>query len=266
MARTVWQRIRTIWITTGISLTIVFIVWCLIAYAARGDAKVAARSDTQVRVTSTNGVWSFQSTSADSSAVRGLIFYPGALVDPRAYAPYARAVAAAGYPAFIVELPRRGAFGGADDPVLLERTMSVMRGHPAIREWIIAGHSKGVVVSSTMASRRLPHVAGLVLIGSTHPRDVDLSALTIPVTKIVGSRDGVAKLDDALANRHLLPVHTNWIELRGANHSQFGGYGFQPGDKFSEMSREEQQRATTGALLCMMTQACEGPDRAGTRG
>jgi pimeloyl-ACP methyl ester carboxylesterase len=256
MARTLWQRIRTIWITTGISLTIVFVVWCLVAYAARGDAKAAAKSDGDVRVAATNGVWTFKRTSADSAVSRGLIFYPGALVDPRAYAPYARAIAAAGYPAFVVELPRRGAFGGADDPLVLERTMSVMRDHPAVREWVIAGHSRGVVVSSTMASRRLPQLAGLVLIGSTHPRDVDLSALTIPVTKIVGTHDGVAKLSDALANRHLLPRQTKWIELRGANHSQFGGYGFQPGDKFSAMSRAEQQEATTDALLCMMTQGC----------
>jgi hypothetical protein len=256
MARTLWQRIRIIWITTGISLTVIFVVWCVIAYAARDDAKHATISDSQVTVAEREGIWSFTPAKRDSGIHRGLIFYPGALVDPRAYAPYARAVAASGYPAFLVELPRRAAFGGADDPLVLERTLSVIDANPGIREWIVAGHSKGAVVSSSMAARGLPHLAGLVLIGTTHPRDVDLSALTIPVTKIVGTRDGVAPLARSAANRHLLPAQTRWVEVRGGNHSQFGGYGFQPGDKLSEMSREEQQRHTTDALLCMLTERC----------
>ena len=256
MARTLWQRIRIVWITTGISLTIVFVVWCLIAYAARGDARQAAVSDDAVQVVEVDGTWSFTPVRRDSTITRGLIFYPGALVDPRAYAPYARAIAAAGYPSFLVELPRRAAFGGADDPRVLARTMSVIRDNPGIREWIVAGHSRGAVVSSAMADRRLSQLAGLVLIGTTHPRDVDLSSLTIPVTKVVGTRDGVARPSTTQANRHLLPPHTRWIEIEGGNHSQFGGYGFQPGDRFSEVSRKEQQRVTTEALLCMMSQRC----------
>jgi pimeloyl-ACP methyl ester carboxylesterase len=256
MARTVWQRIRTIWITAGISLTVVFVAWCLIAYSARGDAKEATIDDALVHVVDSNGVWSFTPVKFDSSISRGLIFYPGALVDPRAYAPYARAIAAAGYPAYIVELPRRAAFGGADDPLVLARTNAVMRDHSTIREWVIAGHSRGAVVASSMADRKLDQLTGLVLIGTTHPRDVDLSTLTIPVTKIVGTRDGVAPVSRSQANRHLLPAHTRWIEIRGANHSQFGGYGFQPGDKFSEISRSEQLQLTIEGLLCMMSQRC----------
>ena len=42
-------------------------------------------------------------------AATALVFFPGALVEARAYAPLARAVAQAGYRATIVELPRRGA-------------------------------------------------------------------------------------------------------------------------------------------------------------
>ena len=95
MARTLWQRIRIIWITTGISLTSVFVGWCLIAYAARGDARQAAVSDDAVQVVEVDGTWSFTPVRRDSTIARGLILYPGALVDPRAYAPYARAIAAA---------------------------------------------------------------------------------------------------------------------------------------------------------------------------
>lgn len=253
--RTLWQRIRTIWITTGLSLTAVFVTWCLIAYRANADARAAARNDAAVAVSRTDGVWAFASRTGETST-RGLIFYPGALVDPRAYAPLVRAVASAGHSAFLVELPKRGAFGGADDPRVLERTRAVMNANPAVTDWVIAGHSKGAVVTSSMAHRRLPKLAGVVLIGTTHPRDVDLSTLTIPVVKVVGTRDGVAPMHRSNENRHLLPANTRWVEVEGGNHSQFAWYGFQPGDKTSRISRADQQRITIDAVLCAVSGSC----------
>lgn len=54
------------------------------------------------------------STTGRSARI-GPLFFPRALVNPVAYAPLARAVAQAGFPAYLGELPRRGAFGGAND-------------------------------------------------------------------------------------------------------------------------------------------------------
>ena len=68
--------------------------------------------------------------------------------------------------------------------------MSVIRDNPGIREWIVAGHSRGAVVSSAMADRRLSQLAGLVLIGTTHPRDVDLSQCKIKQNPGWGSCEG----------------------------------------------------------------------------
>jgi pimeloyl-ACP methyl ester carboxylesterase len=247
--RTLWQRIRTIWITTGLTLTVVFVVWCLIAYQASGDAKAATVSDGRVTVTRSDGVWRFAPAAIDSTAQRRLIFYPGAMVDARAYAPYLRSLADSGFTSYLVELPKRGAFGGADDPRVLDRTLSVIRENSGTHEWVLAGHSKGAVVTASMAARKLDGVVGIVLIGTTHPRDVDLSASTLQITKVVGTRDGVASMQRSEENKHLLPATTRWVVVEGGNHSQFGWYGFQPGDKFSSISREDQQRQTTQALL-----------------
>jgi alpha-beta hydrolase superfamily lysophospholipase len=175
------------------------------------------------------------------------VFFPGALVDPAAYAPLARAVAVAGYTVMIMELPRRGAFGGADDPALLSRTAREMQ--TAGGRWVVAGHSRGAVVASAFAARHPSILAGLVLIGTTHPRDVDLSTLTIPVTKVVGTDDGIAPERKSEETRHLLPAHTRWVRIEGGNHSQFGWYGFQPFDGFAGISAGEQRSQMIAAVL-----------------
>ena len=87
------------------------------------------------------------------------------------------------------------------------------------------------------------------MIGTTHPRDVDLSGLEVPVTKLVATRDGLAKVAGVEANRHLLPASTRWVRIEGGNHSQFGWYGFQPGDRRADISASEQRRQMIGAVI-----------------
>jgi hypothetical protein len=40
-----WRIVRRVWITTGLSATVVFTVWSLIAYRASDAARDATRSD-----------------------------------------------------------------------------------------------------------------------------------------------------------------------------------------------------------------------------
>ncbi len=89
----------------------------------------------------------------------------------------------------------------------------------------------------------------MVLVATTHPKVDDLSFLSIPVTKIYASNDGVAPRDRVLANRGLLPPHTKWVEIAGGNHSQFGRYGLQLFDGMASISREEQEALTRSAIL-----------------
>jgi pimeloyl-ACP methyl ester carboxylesterase len=178
-----------------------------------------------------------------------LVFFPGALVDPRAYAPLAKAVAREGYRVVIVELPRRGIFGGADSPELRTRIDSVLSSLGDSDGFVLAGHSKGGVVASTVASRQAPGTRGLILIGTTHPRDVDLNGLSIPVTKIAGTRDGLAKPAGVKRNASLLPPHTRWIWVEGGNHSQFGWYGFQPMDRRPQADEADQRALMINGVL-----------------
>ncbi len=253
--RQLWRRVRRAWVTLGISFTVIFVGWSLVAYRASDEARRAIRSDSTVVVTYADGIRAFVPRRPTSNGTTALIFFPGALVDPVAYAPLVRAAAAAGFPAFLVELPRRGAFGGTESPVLEERFDRLLAASSTPRHWVLAGHSRGAVVASQVAAEHRTGFVGLVVIGSSHPRDVDLSGLSVPVTKIVGTRDGLASRDEVEANRAKLPAATHWVWVEGGNHSQFGWYGFQPGDRRATIEAAAQRAAMIEAVIAALGHA-----------
>jgi pimeloyl-ACP methyl ester carboxylesterase len=247
--RQLWKRIRQVWITAGLSATAIFVVWSLIAYRASDTARDALRADVDVNVTHDGAVWYFTPRRPPAVPRAGLVFFPGALVDPVAYAPLARAVAAAGSRSYIVELPRRGAFGGAESPEVWARLRTVLQQPTTPARWVAAGHSRGAVVASQVANAPPSGFSGLVLIGTSHPRDVDLSRLTVPVTKVAGTQDGLASRAEVEQNRGKLPPATRWVWVEGGNHSQFGWYGFQPGDRRATIDASVQRAMMIRAVL-----------------
>jgi pimeloyl-ACP methyl ester carboxylesterase len=161
----------------------------------------------------------------------------------------ARAVAAAGYPAVLVEVPMRGAFGGAESSVVMTRALLGARHHASVRAWVVAGHSRGGVITATVGRDGFPGLAALVLIGTSHPRDFSLAALTIPVTRVYGTHDTIAGVEKLERTRGNLPASTRMVRIEGGNHSQFGYYGFQPMDWPAGISRDTQQAITQRAVL-----------------
>lgn len=248
-----WPTIRRIWITTGLVATAIFVAWSLIAFRASGPARAALQDDPSVRVEREDTRWSFLPAQRRSDV--GLLFFPGGLVDPAAYAPLLRGVADAGHVAVLVPLPRRGAFRGADDAEVLNRAVSAMSNAPGMTRWVVAGHSKGGAVASRFALTGAGALGGLVLIGTSHPRDFSLAQSRIPVTRIYGTRDTVADVEKLERTRRNLPPEITDVRIDGGNHSQFGYYGFQPGDWPATISREEQQRITLDAVLDALRRA-----------
>ena len=105
------------------------------------------------------------------------------------------------------------------------------------------------MISCNVARSRPAWLGGLVLIGTSHPRDFSLAALTIPVTRVYGTHDTIASMDKLERTRGNLPASTRMVRIEGGNHSQFGYYGFQPLDWPAEISRDAQQAITQRALL-----------------
>ena len=245
--RRMLRIVRRLWIMAGTLFFVGFTTWALLAYRASALAYDALETDQRVTITDHEAHWRFLPGSHDPNRA-GLVFFPGAAVDPAAYAVLWRRLAQAGYPVVLVKVPRRGMFGGAEGRVPFARARAGMHELSA-RGWVIAGHSRGARIAAEMLLYDPSGIAGLILIGSSHPRDFSIAHLSRPVTRIYGTRDTVADVEKLEATRRNLPTSARWVRVDGGNHSQFGHYGFQPGDWPATISREDQQAQTLAAVL-----------------
>ncbi len=179
----------------------------------------------------------------------GLIFVCGGGVAARAYAPLLRPISDAGHSVFVIKLPFRLAPLESHKLAAIERVHHVMAEHPEISRWVLSGHSLGAALACRVARNEPESLSALVLVGTTHPKSDNLSSLRLPVTKVYGSNDGVARRESVEANGRLLPEHTRWVLIDGANHSQFGHYGHQFLDHTATISRKDQQDRTRMVIL-----------------
>lgn len=222
-------------------------LWVINTMRTRGVPDSVLRSNAAVTVADSGTA--LELIPAGRSSDSALLFLCGAGVTAQAYAPLLRPLADAGFPVFIVKLPYRFAPWESHRTEAVTRAQGVMAKHHDVGRWVVSGHSLGAALAARLTRSAPGAVDAMVLIGTTHPRDIDLSSVTIPVSKVYGSKDGVAPPDRMFANRHLLPAHTRWVEIAGGNHSQFGHYGWQLLDGRATISREEQQALTRAALL-----------------
>jgi hypothetical protein len=245
------QRVHYIWVRAGVVVLVVSPVAMYFMFRAQGLPADTFTTTPAIVVTETDAVIQF-SPRGDGVHVGQWMLLPGCPADPRAYAPLARGVAARGFLSVIVKVPYRCAPWPQHAAELRQRVLDVMATCFHCR-WTLAGHSRGVrhvleLVRALPRSRR-DEIASLVLMASTHPRDDDYSELPMRVLKILGSADGVARIDDALANRHLLPANARWEVIEGGNHAQFGYYGFQLFDGRADISRAEQHSQIIGLVV-----------------
>jgi dienelactone hydrolase len=233
------------WLLPLVLLLVVvgFVIWASAAAPPMPEALAALQSDDQVQV-QTEPWLIFRPTDGQPEA--GLILYPGARVDPRAYAPAAHALAAEGYLVVIPPMPLNLAVFAPD------RAQEVMAAFPEIDRWAVGGHSLGGAMAARFAYQNPDAVEGLALWAAYPASADDLSGHSLAVTSISGTRDGLSTEDKIAASRALLPPDTTWVPIEGGNHAQFGWYGPQRGDGAATISREQQQEqivAATSELL-----------------
>lgn len=225
-----------------------FVIWAESTPAAMPEATAALDTPAQTDgvVVTTRDWLVFRPTAKEPTS--GLVVYPGGRVEPKAYAPVARDIAAEGHLVVITPVPLNLAFFAPN------RASEVMDAFPSIAHWAVGGHSLGGAMAARFAHRHPSAVQGLVLWAAYPAESDDLSGRDLAVVSIYGTRDGLAtpeKIDDS---RPLLPTDTRWVAIEGGNHAQFGSYGAQNGDNPATISREEQQRQIVAATIDLLRQ------------
>lgn len=257
----VWRRRKfwrwTVLILTAIVVLPVFILfgWSTFASAEPEPAALSELvSDDEVTVSvDPTGVtfWPADSTAQPNTAV---IFYPGGLVPPEAYAAHLRPLAEAGIPVIIPEMPLNFAiFSPNIASSIVERT-------PTVHTWVIGGHSLGGAMAAQFAYQNSDVVDGLILWAAYPAENSDLSGSSLAVLSVYGTRDGLIEQAVIEQSKSLLPAEARFFPVPGGNHAQFGRYGEQNGDLPAQISPDEQAKMVTEVTLAFV-KAIEGDGR-----
>jgi hypothetical protein len=217
-------------------LVVVFggIAWWLRPLAATDIAVDALVDD--VRVTVTQSSTRIDLDPREETRPVELVFYPGALVDPRAYVDILRPIAETGYPVTIIKPPLGIAF--------LAQGSTTDRALPGT---VVGGHSLGGVVAANDASGE-DGIDGLLL-WAAYPATSLADQRDLQSMSIFGSEDGLTTPADVAESEADLPASTRFVEITGAVHAFFGDYGDQRGDGTPTISRDEAQAQIIAATL-----------------
>ena len=228
-------------------LLIGFLVIVLIgAIGLVGWATVSTQEATEsaVEVLRDNGVQRedgqlvFQPSSPNG---KGLIYYPGGLVDPEAYAVTAQGIADAGYLVVVPKMPLNLAFTG------INRADGIMADFPEIESWVIGGHSLGGAMAAEYAKNNVDKLDGLIMFASYPANNEDFVNFPIPILTIIGSEDPGAPEQEAFYER--ISDSASRFIIEGGNHRQYGDYSFQKGDGIATISAAEQQGQIIAATI-----------------
>ena len=225
----------TAWVVTVVVLlAVVFLVYAnIVMQGTRGAALQVWRDD---RVAVRDAGDSVVMTPTGSDDGRGIVFIPGAKVDPYAYLATFRQVVASGTTVVITKPTLNLAFFDT-------RPLATFEAHaPDVATWAVGGHSLGGVRACQLAQ----DADGLLLLGSYCANDIARSY--VQVLSVSGSRDGLSTPEKVAAARDELPSTARMVEIEGANHADFGAYGDQPGDRTATISREDARARISAAI------------------
>ncbi len=213
-----------------------FVGWATFNAQEATEPAITVLSQNNVQLT--DGLLVFH---PDSTTSRGLIYYPGGLVDPEAYAVTAQGIADEGYLVVIPKMPLNLAFLG------INRADEILSKYPEIDSWVIGGHSLGGAMAADYAKNNLDSVDGLIMFASYPAKNEDFLNFPKPILVIIASNDpGAPKQEafyEAVANSATLFV------IEGGNHRQYADYNFQNNDGIATISAAEQQAEIIAAVV-----------------
>ena len=179
----------------------------------------------------------------------GFLFYPGGSVASEAYFELLTPLTEEGYTVVVVDMPLQLA---AFSPQRGRRVLQRLANAPD--RWVIGGHSLGGSMAARQVYKEPDLFEGLVLMASYPANTDDLSTWEGRVLSIYGSEDAIALPSRIRDSDPLLPPDTEYVEIAGGNHAQFGSYGEQDPADVATISKEAQQQAVREALRAFLAQ------------
>jgi dienelactone hydrolase len=229
------MELRTLLRRLLIGILIIFLIgtvglvgWATLSAQEATERAVMVLHDNGVQLE--DGQLVFQPSSPTD---RGLIYYPGGLVDPEAYAVTAQGIADAGYLVVIPKMPLNLAFMG------INRANGIRADYPEIESWVIGGHSLGGAMAAEYAKNNDENLDGLIMFASYPANYEDFVDFPIPILTIIGSRDpGAPKQEEFY---EAISDSARIFVIEGGNHRQYADYRFQNNDGIASISAAEQQ-------------------------
>jgi hypothetical protein len=234
----------------ALALAIVgFLVWAHIVFQGEREPSLDAWRSDGVEISRTDEGFLIEPTDEDVSPDLGLVFIPGARVEPSAYLyKLSGIVEETGMTVVITHPTLNLAF--FDTRPLAAFTDDA----PDVSRWLVGGHSLGGVRACQLvegqADAAAPEVVGLVLFGSYCAND--LSGSDLAVLSLVGEHDGLSTPEKVADAAHLLPEDATSVLVEGANHAAFGDYGPQPGDGVATADRQTVREEISGAVAGLL--------------
>lgn len=223
-----------------LALVIGFFIWLSSYYAPTKEAESYLKSDSNVEVSIEKNLICF--TPKNTTPTEGFILYPAAKVDARAYSKLCKNISLQGYKVVVVDMPFNFA------PFGKNKANEVIEKYDDIQKWVIGGDSMGGLMATRYLNSNLEKIDGVVLI-SSYPLDSYLKEIDMDVLSIWGSKDGVIDFQALIDAKQKLPETTIYLEIEGANHSQFGNYGTYKNDESALISEEEQQQKAVESIV-----------------
>lgn len=233
------RRLRVLWWILGslgalIVLGIVgIVIWSQVGVmAAEPEPLAEVRSNTAIEITDTDA--GIVLAPAGESADVGLVYVPGAKVDPWAYADKLSGLVAEDGVTVVITKPWLNLAFFDLRPLSSFTDLAT-----GVDTWLVGGHSLGGVRACQLAT----DADGLALFGSYCANDLSESGL--PVISVAGSEDGLSTPEKIADARPLLPDDAQMHEVEGASHASFGDYGPQPGDGTPTISDDDMRDELT---------------------
>ncbi|MCR5702402.1 MAG: alpha/beta hydrolase [Lachnospiraceae bacterium] len=207
-------------------------------YQAEESAFESIKSDDSVSVNRIDSGYYFDGPGTDSA----FIFYPGAKVQPEAYAPMLNKLAKEGVDCFLVVVPHDMAMFG------INKANNIIDGYN-YKKWYVGGHSLGGAMAGIYASNNNDKISGIVFLAAFSVKKIDEKD---KVLSIIGENDGVINKEKYDSNKSNWSKDATELIIKGGNHAGYGFYGEQKGDNKASISKEEQQQQTVDAILQFM--------------